>query len=403
VTEPWNDRAPRPPSPDFAARVARAARQDFLARRRRRLARIAWGASALCAAAGVALLVRVALHAQASRMTAAIAPDEARVENGSVAWPLARGWTDEVYTFPLSFAPKLPYRGALAAHFPPAFAQPGASAYWSYVVAWVKAGAAAHERPDPRILERDLHDYYAGLCATGGHPGTHTVSPDFDGYEAHLAPAPLFEEDRANGGAWFFRGDLRTVDCIVTGTDLQLSVEAVVGSCNGETSFTAYALSPHPPGDPLWGELRAERRAFDCRRSVENDPSPSPPAAATVPETPAGRGLAWVLAALTRPTTESEVRARFTADTLAKVPPSDLAEAFAALALELSPPELLEVSEASPWSLVARVRSGRRDVPVRGREMRLAVEIDPADGARLRSVRQMPATDAPDASSPPSP
>ncbi len=326
----------------------------------------------------------------------------ARVENGSIAWPLARGWTDEVYTFPLPFAPKLPYEGALAAHFPPTFTQPGTPEYWSYVVAWVKAGASAHERPDPRVLEQDLHGYYAGLCATGGHPGTHTVSPDFDGYEAHLAPAPLLEEDRVHGGAWFFRGDLRTVDCIVTGTDLQLSVEAVVGSCSGETSFTAYTLSSRPPSDPLWGELRAERRAFDCQHSAEDDSAPPPPAA-TVPETPAGRGLAWVLAALSRPPTEAEVRARFTAEALVKVPPTDLAGAFAALASELSPPALLEVSEASPWSLVARVRSGNRDVPVRGRELRLAVEVDPTDGARLRSVRPMPPADAPDASSPPSP
>ncbi len=308
--------------------------------------------------------------------------------------------------FPLSFAPALPYHGVLPVHFSPTFFEPGKEGYWSYVVVWVKAGAPRNALPQPQLLEQDLRTYYTGLCGTNGHPTTHTRSPGFVSHEAHLASVPLAPEDRAAGGERFFQGDLEAVDCIVTGDELALHVEAVAGACDDRTSFTAYTISPRPPSDPVWAKLRAERRAFDCRHpATEADVAailtpPSDPAAA-IPDTPAGRALTWVLGAIVRTPTEAEVTAHFAPSFLVEAPARQLVEAYAQRGAAFSPPIVERVLNATPERLEAVLRSGNREAPILGREYKLSLAVDPADPTRILSVGGSTPTEPDTEGSPP--
>jgi hypothetical protein len=392
MSAPWHKWGAKPPSPDFAARVARAARRDFVARRARKIGASAAG---LALAAAAALFVRSQTASRDGKGTAAegrarIVADEPRVVPGSLGWHLSDAWTDEAFAFPLPFAPKLPYHGVVVVHFAPAFRELGSPGYWSYVPIWIKAGAAG--RPDPRQLEEDLHDYYLGLCGTDGHPVIHTRAADPASYEAHLEPATLDAADRAEGGQWAFQGDLRTVDCVVAGGDLLLNVEAVAGTCAGQASFVAYTISPRPFADPVWARLRAERRAFDCRHTMTEeaiDALLAPPAIAP-PNTPAGSALSWVLAAIERVPSEAEIVARVAPTMLAKAPARDVLAAFDSLHEDFSPPVLEAVSSVGPGRVIAVVRSGKRDAPIVGREIKLAVTVDPAAPERIAAMESVP-------------
>jgi hypothetical protein len=279
---------------------------------------------------------------------------------------------------------------------------------------WVRArdGAdGAEEGPDPRHLEQDLAAYYTGLCGKSGHPASHTRSPDLVG-TAHLAPAELALEDRAAGGAWAFEGEVQTVDCLVSGGEISLHVEAVAGTCrDGEpapraarsthegSSFVAYALSPRPKGAPIWGKLRAERRAFDCQHPASPEeiaarttiPDGARP---TIPDTPAGKMLAWVLTAMAHPPTEAEVTARLAKARLAAAKPSRHVEAFRHLGSGFTPPLLVRVEERGPNRVLAEIRSGDPDAVMLGRTRRLLVDVDPHDPSRLLMIEDSPPEDA---------
>jgi ORF 12 gene product N-terminal len=401
---PWKGWTTKPPSPDFTARVARAARRDYVARRARK---VTFGVSALALAAGAALFVRHA-RLQGGGDSAAsgpdegrIRPDELRLAPGMITWPLARGWSEEVFDFPLPFAPKLSYHGTVPLHFSPTFGKPGTPGYWSYVPIWVRAGIEGNTKPDPRQLEEDLRDYYTGLCHTSGHPATRTRSETVT-YEAHLTPAPLDPKDEAVGATWSFRGDLQAVDCIVTGDQLALSVEAVAGACGEKAAFVAYTISPRPSSDPIWEELRADRRRFDCRHPAtpaEITALTTVPSAAsvTIPDTAAGRALTWVLSALSHVPTEAEITERFAPSFLEKISAHELAEDLLELGAAYSPPVVAEISAAAADTLVVRVRSGNREAPLLGREIRLSIGVDPNDPTHISSLRVPPSseTDAP--------
>ncbi len=77
-------------------------------------------------------------------------------------WPVHEGWRSELLSFPLEFAPTLPYRGVEEIRFAPGFFDPEAPGYWSYAFAWRLEAYPAFE---PTAIGAQLTTYFRGLVA----------------------------------------------------------------------------------------------------------------------------------------------------------------------------------------------------------------------------------------------
>jgi hypothetical protein len=99
----------------------------------------------------------------------------------------------------------------------------------------------------------------------------------------------------------------------------------------------------------------------------------SAPAPATVPDTPAGHQLTWVLAAMAAAPTEADATTHFTPDFVAHIPVAKVVAIFSSVA-SAAPFTLESVSPASPVALTAVVRSSA------GPRLNVRLSVDPASG-----------------------
>ena len=69
-------------------------------------------------------------------------------------------WGKELFTFPISFAPDIPYIGIEEAQFPKGWSQKESPNFWSYVFVWDIEGNQVNSEKE---LEADLKTYFDGL------------------------------------------------------------------------------------------------------------------------------------------------------------------------------------------------------------------------------------------------
>ena len=70
------------------------------------------------------------------------------------------GWGIERFLIPISFAPKIPYRGVEDIRFTPGWGKAESADYWSYVFLWYLDG---QQKITAKIVENNLKKYYSGL------------------------------------------------------------------------------------------------------------------------------------------------------------------------------------------------------------------------------------------------
>ncbi len=69
-------------------------------------------------------------------------------------------WSKELFTFPIRFAPAIPYKGIEEAQFPKGWSQKESPNFWSYVFVWNIEGNQVNSEKE---LEADLKTYFDGL------------------------------------------------------------------------------------------------------------------------------------------------------------------------------------------------------------------------------------------------
>lgn len=163
------------------------------------------------------------------------------------AWPVPAGFRPETMTFPLDFAPELPYAGVEEIRFMPGFFDPKARGYWSYVFAWELDAPV----PAAAALERDLEAYFFGLSRAVLEGKREVAKTDF---RVSLAPA------QAKGT---MRGTIHTIDAFTTQSAVDLQVEARTFDCGPKHVFVV-ATSPRATSDGVWTDLRACADALKC-------------------------------------------------------------------------------------------------------------------------------------------
>lgn len=153
------------------------------------------------------------------------------------------GWVKEEFSFPLSFAPEIQYRGFEEAWFPKGWSNKDSAAFWSYVFAWRIETQHPLTGTD---LEKNLKLYFDGLMSANAGmpkdklPGTVT----------------WFFLDSIRGNRSNFKGKIRIYDAFTLKAPLALFVSVEQYFCPGHfRSILLFRFSPKPAEHPVWKRL----------------------------------------------------------------------------------------------------------------------------------------------------
>lgn len=162
-------------------------------------------------------------------------------------------WRKESFTFPLVFAPSIPYEGTEHVRFSPAwshFAQPDG---FTYALLWdIKRRTLA-----PAEIERALDVYFDGLMEAA----TRAKKLEDPGTVSSVSLHPMAIPEgwtMASGGRLF------TWNGFSTGEALELKMEITQRDCNEDRSQVLILFSKAPRDQPVWKELRAIRANTSC-------------------------------------------------------------------------------------------------------------------------------------------
>ena len=194
----------------------------------------------------------------ATSLADALATASPEADAGSgYSWPIPPNWYPDGYTFPLPWAPSIPYTGEEILRQAPGFADPTSAEFWSYTFAWWLEGDPNLTAPS---LSTDFVAYYTGImggCAYA--PGPCDVS----NYQAHFTELAGTEGRRA---VKVFGGDVQTSDEFFTGKLLTLHFLASTYDCPRDGHRVAlFSASPAPLTNAVWEELLERQAAFRCQ------------------------------------------------------------------------------------------------------------------------------------------
>ena len=168
--------------------------------------------------------------------------------------PAPDDWRKESFTFPLAFAPSIPYEGTEHVRFAPDWADFASERGFSYVFLWDVKRRSALEAAE---FERALNVYFDGLMeqVTRGRkiadPGTVTQT------SLHPLTAPPGWQQAYGGRVWTWNGFSK-------GEALVLHIEVAMRPCEPDRTQIFYAFSQAERTHEVWDQLRAIRKATAC-------------------------------------------------------------------------------------------------------------------------------------------
>ena len=143
-------------------------------------------------------------------------------------------WNQEVFHFPIPFAPEIKFEGFEDARFPEFWAKKDSADFWSYVFVWsinnpVEITSSA--------LENNIEMYFNGLM-------------NYQNSVAH------FIKNEPSRNANNYIGKLKTFDALVTKSNMTLNVTAEHFYCNqSRTTYIVFRFSPQDFGSVVWDKL----------------------------------------------------------------------------------------------------------------------------------------------------
>jgi hypothetical protein len=176
------------------------------------------------------------------------------------AYAVPGNWgMDPRWSFPLPWAPKLPYQGIEDLFYAPNFANTNSPEYHSYVFFWWIEGTKVFTAEQ---LQEDMLMYYRGLAEERGK--NYGFTPDLSKVTAESRVDLQIPQAFGNSAAKSFIGSVTIYD--THGKIITLNSEVVACVCPGTDHIAAFfALSQEPPTRPIWKTLQAVRDTFHCR------------------------------------------------------------------------------------------------------------------------------------------
>ncbi len=162
-------------------------------------------------------------------------------------------WRGETFTFPLQFAPSIPYEGAEHVRFTPSWDKFATENGFSYVILWdVKARDVTSED-----IEDDLEAYFNGLMSNVARARKLEPAP-------HKASAAVHPMTEVPGWTQGYGLEVRTSNGFSKNEALLLYGEVSVRACRAGRMQIFFAFSRARRDRPIWDGLRAARKATPC-------------------------------------------------------------------------------------------------------------------------------------------
>ena len=143
-------------------------------------------------------------------------------------------WNQEVFHFPISFAPEIIFEGVEDARFPEFWAKKDSTDFWSYIFVWSINNPV---EITSGILENNIKMYFNGLM----------------NYQNSVA---LFMEEDPSSNTKKYVGKIKTFDALITKTNMTLNVTVEYFYCNqSKKTFIVFRFSPQEFGLTIWKKL----------------------------------------------------------------------------------------------------------------------------------------------------
>ena len=170
--------------------------------------------------------------------------------------PEPKDWGIERFLIPISFAPRIPYKGVEDIRFTPGWANKDSEEYWTYAFLWWLDGTPAI---DEKVMSQNMGDYYNGL-----------IQINREGFKvpkeiATHATASFKEITAVNGDLKTFTGTITMLD-YMSHTTITLNCIAHLKTCPDQNKTVVfYQLSPKPIGHANWAKMDKLWQEFKCK------------------------------------------------------------------------------------------------------------------------------------------
>jgi len=182
-------------------------------------------------------------------------PSAATNKTESYYLPVPTGWTKELISFPIDFAPGIPYKGTEDLRFAKGWADIISDEHWCYAFAWWLDGKPVI---DETTLQQNLTEYYSGLVKRN------VIDKKIPESKTVPTVATIKKMVTLRGDRETYTGIIQLLD-YHSETPMVLNCMIHVKSCDTK-SHTAllFEISPKPLDHPVWKQLNGLNESFNC-------------------------------------------------------------------------------------------------------------------------------------------
>ncbi len=172
--------------------------------------------------------------------------------------PVPKGWTIERFLIPISFAPKISYKGVEDIRFAPGWANVKTDEYWTYAFLWYLDDSP---KTDARIIAENLKAYYTGLI-NANTDSTKAVTEKFAPVSTSFEKTKTSKADLET-----YTGTIEMVDYMQR-KPIMLNCIVHLKTCpENNKTILFYELSPKPFTHNNWVNLNQLWLDFKCKKN----------------------------------------------------------------------------------------------------------------------------------------
>ena len=167
------------------------------------------------------------------------------------------GWTSERISFPIPFAPQIPYVGAEDIRFAPGWGKVASQEYWSYCFVWWLDGAQTIDAP---TLQENFKLYFSGLIAQNR-------AKRFIPSKKLIPTNPAIQKIKTMpNDVDTYRGTISMLDYMAQ-RPIVLNCLIHKKNCTDQKNTVLFVeLSPKPAEHSIWQQLNKIQETFSCKK-----------------------------------------------------------------------------------------------------------------------------------------
>lgn len=173
----------------------------------------------------------------------------------SYSIPYRSKWNTELISFPIEFAPGIPYKGVEDIRFAPGWNDVTSEEYWTYCFLW---SLQDNPKTDARIIENNLKTYYKGLI------GSNTKKNKIPDDKLIITETSFKKVKTDKNDIETFEGTIHMLD-YMRQEPITLNCRVHLISCSQQNNvYQFYEISPQPLTHNIWKILSVFREGFKC-------------------------------------------------------------------------------------------------------------------------------------------